>query len=435
MSRIESVVARQVLDSRGNPTVEAEVTLRSGARRAGDRALGRLHGRPGGRGAPRRRGRLGRQGRPRRRRLRQRGDLREALCGLEARRPALRRPALCDLDGTPDKSRLGANALLAVSLAVARAAAEDAGLAAVPVPRGRQRAPAARCRLLNVINGGAHATNSIDFQEFMLVPLGAADVLRSAALGRGDLPRAAAPLLADKGLSTGVGDEGGFAPDLPDNETALTVLLEAIERAGYTPGDQVAIALDPATHGVLARRRLRAGRARGGRCRASELVDYWATLCGRYPIVSIEDGMAEDDWDGWRALTERLGDSGPARRRRRVRDEPRAAASGHRRGRRQRGAHQAQPDRHASPRRSTRSSLAAAARLRHGHLAPLRGDRGHDRRRPGRRGQRRAAEGRRAGEVRSRRQVQPAAAHRGGARRRRQVRGAPAYAARGAWRG
>jgi enolase len=161
--------------------------------------------------------------------------------------------------------------------------------------------------MLNVINGGAHAQNSIDFQEFMLMPVGAATFAEALRWGA-ETYHALRTVLHDKGLSTGVGDEGGFAPDLPDNETAVTVLLEAIERAGYTPGDQIALALDPATTELW-----RDGGyvlAGEGRTLSSEgLADYWAELCGRYPIVSIEDGMAEDDWDGWRALTQRVGDT------------------------------------------------------------------------------------------------------------------------------
>jgi len=300
---IECVVGRQVLDSRGNPTVEAEVLLTSGA---SGQAIAPSGASTGAREALERRdgaeawggkGVLGAVESVN-------GEIADALDGLEAGDQRFVDQVLCDLDGTPDKGRLGANAILAVSLAVAKAAAEDCGLALYRY-LGGANAHLLPVPLLNVINGGAHALNSIDFQEYMIVPVGAptfAEALRYGAETYHALRR----VLADKGLSTGVGDEGGFAPDLPDNETAITVLLEAIERAGYVPGDQVAIALDPATSELW-----RDGSyelAGEGRALTSlELVDYWAELCGRYPIVSIEDGMAEDDWEGWRSLTERLG--------------------------------------------------------------------------------------------------------------------------------
>jgi enolase len=305
VSRIESVVARQVLDSRGNPTVEAEVTLETGAN---GRAISPSGASTGAREAVERRdggapwggkGVLGAVASVN-------GELNDAICGLDADDQRFIDQQLCDLDGTPDKSRLGANALLAVSIAVARAAAEDAGLALYRY-LGGANAHLLPVPMLNVVNGGVHATNSIDFQEFMIVPLGAPTFTEALRWGT-ETYHALRSLLANKGLSTGVGDEGGFAPDLPDNETAITLLLEAIEQAGYTPGEDIALALDPASTEfwrdgayVLA--------GEGRTLSSEELCDYWATLCGRYPIVSIEDGVAEDDWDGWRTLTERLGGS------------------------------------------------------------------------------------------------------------------------------
>jgi enolase 1/2/3 len=301
---IESVVGRQVLDSRGNPTVEAEVALSSGAvgqaiapsgastgareaveRRDGDKAWG-------GKGVT---GAVASVN----------GEIALMLEGVEALDQRFVDQAMCDLDGTPDKSRLGANAVLAVSLAVAKAAAEECGL---PLYRylGGANAHLLPVPLLNVVNGGAHALNSIDFQEYMIVPVGAPTFAEGLRYGA-ETYHALRAVLADKGLSTGVGDEGGFAPDLPDNEAALTVLLEAIERAGYVPGDQIAIALDPATS-ELWHDGVYELKGEGRTLTSDELVDYWTELCGRYPIVSIEDGMAEDDWSGWRALTERLGD-------------------------------------------------------------------------------------------------------------------------------
>ncbi|HEY8081532.1 MAG TPA: phosphopyruvate hydratase [Acidimicrobiales bacterium] len=305
MGVIESVVGRQVLDSRGNPTVEAEVALDSGA---SGRAIAPSGASTGAREAVELRdggsewggkGVLGAVGAVN-------GEIAMAIEGLDATDQRFVDQALCDLDGTPDKSRLGANAILSVSLAVAKAAAQDADL---PLYRyvGGANAHVLPVPMLNVINGGAHAQNSIDFQEFMLMPVGAATFAEALRWGA-ETYHALRTVLHDKGLSTGVGDEGGFAPDLPDNETAVTVLLEAIERAGYTPGDQIALALDPATTELW-----RDGGyvlAGEGRTLSSEgLADYWAELCGRYPIVSIEDGMAEDDWDGWRALTQRVGDT------------------------------------------------------------------------------------------------------------------------------
>ncbi|HUD70300.1 MAG TPA: phosphopyruvate hydratase [Acidimicrobiales bacterium] len=303
MGRIESVVGRQVLDSRGNPTVEAEVTLDSGAT---GRAIAPSGASTGAKeavelrdGGARWRGKgvlIAVAG--------VNGEIATALEGLEACDQRFVDQSLCDLDATPDKSRLGANAVLAVSLAVAHAAALESGL---PLYRyvGGANSHLLPVPMFNVINGGAHADNSVDFQEYMLVPVGAptfAEALRWGA----ETYHALKSILVEKGLSTGVGDEGGFAPDLPDNETAVTVLLEAIERAGYTPGDDVALALDPATTELW---RDGGYELKGeGRTLSSEaLADYWAELCGRYPIVSIEDGMAEDDWAGWRALTERLG--------------------------------------------------------------------------------------------------------------------------------
>ncbi len=303
MSQIEAVLARQVLDSRGNPTVEAEVHLDSGAR---GRAIAPSGASTGAREAVERRyggdaiggkGVLGAVGAVN-------GELAAALEGLDALDQRCCDQVMRDLDGTPDKSRLGANALVAVSMAIAHAAADECGL---PLYRylGGANAHLLPVPLMNVVNGGAHATNSIDFQEYMLAPIGAAtfdEALRMGAETYHVLRR----VLSDKGLSTGVGDEGGFAPDLPDNETALTVLVEAIEKAGYVPGEDLALALDPACT-ELWRDGAYELRGEGRTLSSAELCDYWATLCGRYPIVSIEDGMAEDDWDGWRQLTERLG--------------------------------------------------------------------------------------------------------------------------------
>ena len=232
------------------------------------------------------------------------GEIAAALDGIEAADQRFVDQSLCDLDGTPDKGRLGANAVLAVSLAVARAAADEC---AQPLYRylGGANAHLLPVPLLNVVNGGAHARNSIDFQEYMLAPVGAPSFTEALRWGT-ETYHALKAVLTEKGLSTGVGDEGGFAPDLPDNEAAIAVLVEAIERAGYAPGDEVALALDPATTELWRDGRYEL-KGEGRTLSSDELVAYWAELCGRYPIVSIEDPMAEDDWEGWRAVTERLG--------------------------------------------------------------------------------------------------------------------------------
>ena len=303
MGLIEAVVGRQVLDSRGNPTVEAEVELESGAR---GRAIAPSGASTGSKEAKERRDGGGAWG--------GKGDagavaavtgaIAAALDGIEAADQRFVDQSLCDLDGTPDKGRLGANAVLAVSLAVARAAADEC---AQPLYRylGGANAHLLPVPLLNVVNGGAHARNSIDFQEYMLAPVGAPSFTEALRWGT-ETYHALKAVLTEKGLSTGVGDEGGFAPDLPDNEAAIAVLVEAIERAGYAPGDEVALALDPATTELWRDGRYEL-KGEGRTLSSDELVAYWAELCGRYPIVSIEDPMAEDDWEGWRAVTERLG--------------------------------------------------------------------------------------------------------------------------------
>jgi enolase len=213
---------------------------------------------------------------------------------------------MIDLDGTPDKGRLGANALLAVSLANAKAVADELGL---PLYRsvGGSNAHVLPVPMLNVLNGGAHANNSIDFQEFMLMPVGAASFSEALRWGT-ETYHALRALLAERGMSTAVGDEGGFAPDLPANEDALKLLMEAIESAGRVPGEEIALAMDPATSELWD-----AGNyvlpGEGRKLSPAEMVEYWVDLVGRYPIVSIEDGMAEEDWDGWAALTKALGSS------------------------------------------------------------------------------------------------------------------------------
>jgi enolase len=303
VSTIEHVIGREVLDSRGNPTVEAEVLLDSGARGRAIAPSGASTGireavelrdggdRYGGKGVEHAVAHVN-------------GEIAAVVAGLDALDQRSVDHALIDVDGTPDKGRLGANALLAVSLASAKAVADDLE---IPLYRsiGGANAHALPVPMLNVLNGGAHAKNSIDFQEFMLMPVGAASFGEALRWGT-ETYHTLKGVLADRGLSTAVGDEGGFAPDLPQNEDAVKLLVEAIELAGRTPGDDIALALDPATSElwsdgayVLA--------GEGRTLSSSELVDYWVDLVDRYPIVSIEDGMAEEDWAGWSAHTKALG--------------------------------------------------------------------------------------------------------------------------------
>ena len=303
MTTIEHVIGREVLDSRGNPTVEAEVILDSGA---GGRAISPSGASTGIREAVELRDggdRFGGKGV-----LNAvdnvNGEIAEALEGMDALDQRCIDFTMIDLDGTPDKGRLGANALLAVSLANAKSVADELEL---PLYRsiGGANAHALPVPMLNVLNGGAHATNSIDFQEFMLMPVGAASFSEALRWGT-ETYHALRMILVERSLPTAVGDEGGFAPDLPANEDAVKLLMEAIEIAGRLPGDEIALAMDPATSElwddgsyVLA--------GEGRTLSPSEMVDYWVDLVARYPIVSIEDGMAEEDWDGWADLTKALG--------------------------------------------------------------------------------------------------------------------------------
>ncbi len=304
MSRIEGIHGRQILDSRGNPTVEVEVSLASGA---GGRAAvpsGASTGefeatelRDGGR-AFAGKGVMTAVGNVE-------GELAEALRGMDASDQEALDRTMIALDGTPNKSRLGANAILGVSLAVAQARAAEEGQ---PLWRhlGGPEASLLPVPMMNVLNGGAHADNKVDFQEFMIVPCGAESFAGCLQMGA-EVFHALKGTLHERGLATAVGDEGGFAPDLASNEEALKMLLEGIEAAGYVPGEEVAIALDPASSEIYA------GGAyvlehEGRSLTAAELTDYWAELAGRYPILSIEDGMDEEDWEGWKELTDRLGD-------------------------------------------------------------------------------------------------------------------------------
>ena len=304
MSGIAEIYAREILDSRGNPTVEVEVLLEGGGfgraavpsgASTGTREAVELrdgeHKRFGGKGV-------------RRAVTNVMEVIAPELQGTEASEQAAVDRILLELDGTPNKSGLGANALLGVSLAVARAAADEAGLPLYQYLGG----PGARLLpvpLMNVLNGGAHADNGLDIQEFMVVPAGAqsfSEALRTGA----EIFHALKGLLRDKGLSTGVGDEGGFAPALASNTAALDLVLQAIERAGYRPGEDVLLALDPAASELFEGGRYRF-RAEGKARTSEEMIGFYESLLDRYPLCSIEDGLAEGDWDGWMALTRRLG--------------------------------------------------------------------------------------------------------------------------------
>ena len=304
MSAIELVIGRQVLDSRGNPTGEAEVFLESGAF---GRAISPSGASTGSHEAVELRdGGSAWMGKGVMTAVNYiNGEINEALEGLEAQDQREVDETMISLDGTPNKGRLGANSILAVSLAVAKAAAMECDLPLYQYVGG-VNAHVLPVPMMNVVNGGVHAKNSIDFQEFMVMPIGASSFHEALQWGT-ETYHALKEVLAARGLSTAVGDEGGFAPDLPDNETAVKVLVEAIEKVGRVPGKEIAIALDPATSEIY-----RDGKyhldGEGRTLTSDQMVDYWADLCDRYPIVSIEDGMAEDDWAGWRALTERLGD-------------------------------------------------------------------------------------------------------------------------------
>ncbi len=307
MSQIETIHARQIFDSRGNPTVEVEVALSSGARGLAAVPSGASTGefeavelRDGGdawdgKGVGQAVANVN-------------GEIAKALSGARAAEQSALDRTMIELDGTPNKGRLGANAILGVSLATARAAAADseqplyAYLAelygggdptVLPVP------------MMNVLNGGAHADNSVDFQEFMIVPAGATSFSECMRMGA-EIYHALKRSLASKGLATAIGDEGGFAPDLPSNDAALQALVEGITSAGYGPDSDVFIALDPATSEIF-----RDGsyvlEHEGRTLSAEEITAYWEDAINRYPVVSLEDGMAEEDWDGWALLTNRLG--------------------------------------------------------------------------------------------------------------------------------
>jgi enolase len=304
VSIIEHIVGREVLDSRGNPTVEVDVVLASGAtgraivpsgastgkfeavelRDGDDRYLGK--------GVTTAVANVN-------------DEIYDALVGLDA---LLQRDIdflMLDLDGTPNKGRLGANAILGVSLAVAKAAASHLE---VPLYRyvGGTNAHVLPVPMLNVVNGGEHADNNVDLQEFMIMPVGAASFSEALRWGT-ETYHTLKKVVHDRGLSTAIGDEGGFAPNLGSNEEAVQLLVEAIDQAGFTPGDDIAIALDAASSEIFDNGMYVLG-GEGRSLSADEMVRYYSDLCAKYPIVSIEDGMAEEDWDGWATLTAELGE-------------------------------------------------------------------------------------------------------------------------------
>ncbi|MFN2349589.1 MAG: phosphopyruvate hydratase [Thioalkalivibrio sp.] len=303
MSEIVDIHAREIIDSRGNPTVEAEVTLASGARGRAAVPSGASTGareaielrdedaRYGGKGVRKAVSHVN-------------GEIREALLGMKATDLSAVDARMIELDGTPNKSRLGANALLAVSMAAAHANAADAGM---PLYRhmGGEDAVTLPVPMMNIINGGAHADNSVDMQEFMILPLGADSIAEAVRYGA-EVFHALKKVLHKRGTSTAVGDEGGFAPDLPSNEAAIEVILEAVEKAGFKAGQDIWLGLDCASSEFY-----KDGKyvleSEGMRFDAAGFTDYLAGWVDQYPILTIEDGMAEDDWAGWKLLTEKLG--------------------------------------------------------------------------------------------------------------------------------
>ncbi|NTV63381.1 MAG: phosphopyruvate hydratase [Oscillochloris sp.] len=301
---IEEIIAREVLDSRGNPTVEVDVRLESGdvgraivPSGASTGAHEALELRDGDKARYNGKGTLKAVAFVN-------NDIAEALEGLDSADQVGIDQELLALDGTPNKSKLGANAILGVSLATAKAAAAAFGL---PLYRylGGVYAHTLPVPMMNIMNGGQHATNSTDFQEFMIMPVGA-ESFREGLRWGAEIYQSLKKVLHDRGLSTTVGDEGGFAPSLPSNEAPLQVIMEAIEKAGYKPGEQIMLAMDPATTEIYKDGKYHL--TRDGRVLSSaEMVDYWVDIAARYPLISLEDGIAEDDWEGWKLLRQKLG--------------------------------------------------------------------------------------------------------------------------------
>lgn len=304
MAAILDIIGREIMDSRGNPTVEVDVVLEdgafgraavpSGASTGAHEAVELRDGesRFNGKGVLRAVEAVN-------------GEIFDALCGMDTEEQLLLDRLMCELDGTPNKARLGANAILGVSLAIAKAQAESLGLPLFRYIGG----PSARLLpvpMMNIINGGEHADNPIDIQEFMIMPVAADNIADAVRMGSEVFHQLKAELQA-QGLNTNVGDEGGFAPNIASTTAALDLVMKAIEKAGYKPGEDIHLAVDAAStefhnDGIYNLK------GEGKELDAAGMVDYWADLVGRYPIISIEDGMSEDDWDGWKALTDKLGD-------------------------------------------------------------------------------------------------------------------------------
>jgi enolase len=305
MTAIVDIHAREIIDSRGNPTVEVDVILESGAMGRAAVPSGASTGaheavelrdgdkkRYGGKGVRKAVAAVN-------------GEIFEALGGMEAEDQIALDRAMIELDGTKNKARLGANAILGVSLAAAKAAAVDAGLPLYAYVGG-VAARTLPVPMMNIVNGGAHADNPIDFQEFMIMPVGAKSLADAVRMGA-EVFHALRAQLHDAGLSTGIGDEGGFAPNIASTDDALKFVMSAIKKAGYKAGDDIVLALDAASTEFFEKGKYKL-EGEGRTLDSAGMVKLYADLCKRYPIVSIEDGMAEDDWDGWKALTEELGD-------------------------------------------------------------------------------------------------------------------------------
>ncbi len=306
MERIEIVAAREILDSRGNPTIEVEVGLSDGA--FGYAAV------PSGASTGehealelRDKSKKRYLGKGVERAVKNVNDvIGPAILDMDPADQRLIDKVLIELDGTPNKSKLGANAILGVSLAVARAAADMLGL-----PLYKYIGGANACRLpmpmMNIMNGGLHAGNNVDLQEFMIMPVGGKTFKEALRIGA-EVFHALAAVLKDKGFSTAVGDEGGFAPDLKSNEQAIEMVLEGIKRAGYKPGKDVTLALDPATSSLYKNGKYVFFKSDGSEKSSSQMIAFWEDWVNRYPIFSIEDGLAEDDWSNWQAMTKKMGD-------------------------------------------------------------------------------------------------------------------------------
>ena len=413
MTAIVNVVGREILDSRGNPTVEVDVVLEDGSMgraavpsgaSTGTREAVELRdgdkGRFGGKGVLKAVEAVNR-------------DLFDAVSGLEAEDQLKVDETMIALDGSDNKSKLGANAILGVSLAVAKAAAEASGL---PLYRyvGGTMARVLPTPMMNIVNGGAHADNPIDFQEFMILPVGAPSFAEAVRWGA-ETFHALKSALKKAGHNTNVGDEGGFAPNLPSAEAALDFCLKAIDAAGFKPGDDMGLGLDCAAseffkHGKYVYE------GEGKTRSVEEQVEYLAKFQSAYPILSIEDGMAEQDWAGWKLLDRQDRRQVPAGRRRHLRHQRRDPRARNQRGRREFDPHQGEPDRQPE-RDAGRRRYGAPRGLYRRDVASVGRDRGFDHRRPRGRDQLRADQDRLAVEIRSPGQVQPADPHRGGARR------------------